>query len=637
MKTKVYSILGSAILAGASVSAATVLVNEQDRLSDEILKTTGFAVVKTPAAGDKAIRVLDCPKCPCRAKLAHDGKSATVNVSRVLDSSVEKDRAAALKRTVAKVAALLEDIPPEGTVKRPLMGWSSWNCFSLNINEEKLVGVAAAMATNGLKAAGYRYVNMDDGFFTGHDPVTGKLQLNQQRFPKGLKPMVDRIHALGMKAGTYSDAGADACGGAKGVGLYRHDDDDCRFHFLENGFDFIKVDYCGGRRLKLDERKRYTEIRQAIDRTGRKDIRYNICRWTFPGTWCADVAESWRTTGDIRANWKSIKKLIGLNLYLSAYSKPGHYNDLDMLEVGMRRDDPSFHSPYRSDTGLTRDEEITHFGLWCMFSSPLVLGCDVRRMFPESLKLATNRSLLKVNQNDLGLHARVAAKLAPDVYVFVKDADRFYGTARYVAFYNGSDADFTFEVPFSTLELGGRVEKFDLVEEYDYGAVDSLRAVVPPHGSAFYRLDADQRLERVVYEAEDGYCPEFQRLRNANNNQTGTAHEAAIAGASGGYGICFFGGRPGNDLLWKDVHVSKAGKYRLEFRVRPFEDRPFAVAVNGAKGVEIAVPPAPKKNGFITVSTTVTLKAGVNEVRLSAEKAWGPDIDFMKVQPADAN
>lgn len=110
-----------------------------------------------------------------------------------------------------------------------------------------------------------------------------------------------RIHALGMKAGTYSDAGENTCasyGGDKsgiGAGLYGHDAEDCRLHFNELGFDFVKVDYCGALHQHLEEKKRYSEIAAAIKATGRKDVRLNICRWAFPGTWAADIAGSWRT------------------------------------------------------------------------------------------------------------------------------------------------------------------------------------------------------------------------------------------------------------------------------------------------------------------------------------------------------
>ena len=294
----------------------------------------------TRLAADGPVRFVECPKCDKRMRISEDGREAFVNLSRI-----DPERKAEMAARAERLLALGAPVSPANP-KTPLMGWSSWNTFGVDISEEIILGIARAMATNGLKEAGYVYVNIDDGFFWGHGP-DGRLRFHPERFPNGMKGTVDGIHALGLKAGTYSDAGSDTCGsmwggsgsggkdkGGVGAGLYGHDAADCALHFNELGFDFIKVDYCGGTKLKLDERARYTEISKAIKATGRSDVRFNICRWAFPGTWVADVAGSWRTTGDIRANWKSVRGIIAENLYLSAYASPGHFNDLDMLEVG---------------------------------------------------------------------------------------------------------------------------------------------------------------------------------------------------------------------------------------------------------------------------------------------------------------
>lgn len=189
----------------------------------------------------------------------------------------------------------------------PMMGWSSWNTYRVNISDSLIMRQADAMVANGLKKVGYNYVNIDDGYFGGRDQQTGRLLVHPERFPQGLKPVVEHIHRLGLKAGIYSDAGRNTCGSIYdadtigiGVGLYTHDQQDCDMFFRELGFDFIKVDYCGGKphpkgdTLQLDEQTRYTEIAEAIRKTGRKDVRMNACRWDFPGTWVCHVAGSWR-------------------------------------------------------------------------------------------------------------------------------------------------------------------------------------------------------------------------------------------------------------------------------------------------------------------------------------------------------
>ena len=133
------------------------------------------------------------------------------------------------------------------------MGWSSWNTFALNINDDIIKSQADAMVSLGLSDVGYKYINIDDGFFGGRRMSDGQLLIHPVRFPNGLRGLVDYIHSLGLKAGIYSDAGRNTCGHfwgndtiAHDVGLYGYDQKDADFYFKELGFDFIKVDFCGG-------------------------------------------------------------------------------------------------------------------------------------------------------------------------------------------------------------------------------------------------------------------------------------------------------------------------------------------------------------------------------------------------------
>ena len=584
------------------------------------------------------VEFVDCAKCEKRMRLAADASGATVNLARLRDdnpdaATLERRKAAMTARAQSILAAARDTRMPNR--KRPLMGWSSWNTFGLEIGDRLILEIAEAMATNGLKAAGYRYVNIDDGFFCGHDEH-GRLRIIEKRFPKGLKPVVDGIHALGMKAGIYSDAGIDTCGSnndpaGRGSGLYGHDREDCEFHFVENGFDFIKVDYCGGARMGLDERTRYTEIANAIRATGR-DVRFNVCRWAYPGTWISEIAESWRTTGDIRASWERVKELVEKNFYLSPYASLGHYNDMDMLEVGQLKGRMKTWPVFgKRDKGFTREEETTHFGLWCILSSPLLMGCDVRTIDPESLKLATNPYLLSMNQNDLGVQA-YPIRRDGDAVVFVKDCGERFGTARYVALYNGSDKDYEFSFAFSELELGGKVGVVDLVEGADIGEGEGNFVMkVAPHASKFYRMDAERRLTQAVYESENAYLHDFQTVNPAT--EALTPHFVSERKASGQAAVGLLGMRPGNDLVWKEVRVAADGLYDFEFACfnRAPGIRTFDVEVDGKKIATVEIPYQawePRK-----VRIEVPLTAGVHRVRLSNDSAPMPVIDCLRVRP----
>lgn len=589
------------------------------------------AIESTPSGVDPRVEYRDCPKCDKRIRVDLAAGKAYVNLSRL---------EGAKREVVAARAARLLDaakIPPANDPKiRPLMGWSSWNTFGVEISEEIILDTARAMATNGLKDAGYTYVNIDDGFFWGHGE-DGVLRFHPERFPNGMKPVVDGIHAVGLRAGIYSDAGADTCGsiwtgpngkkdqGGVGGGLYGHDAADCKLHFVDTGFDFIKVDYCGGAKLGLNEKARYTEIANAIKATGRTDVRLNLCRWAFPGTWAADIAESWRTTGDIRANWKSVRGIINENLYLSAYSKPGHYNDMDMLEVGQLVGQMKSVFGKHGDTGITPDEETTHFGLWCMLSSPLLIGCDVRSIPASSKALITNPYLLAMNQNDLGLQGYVVAKDG-DAYILVKDAIEKFGKSRYVALYNGSDKAHEFTVRAADLDLGGKIDAFDLVEMADVGCFENHVSVnVAPHASKFYRFDAEKRVQRTVYEAECAYLADYQELRDAA--KAGTAFPAPMEGASGGMIVRYLGNRATNYLEWRDVKVDADGEYVLSISYFSPDDRSFDVAIDGGMAQKVEVKGSDGKISMVKMA--YKLAAGVHSVRLSNANGWMPDIDGM--------
>lgn len=574
-------------------------------------------------AGVSGVTVTDCPKCERYARYADDGRSATVNKARFKGATAaETDAAvaAAVRRAEAMLASTV--LPDES--KRPLMGWSSWNCFALEINTEKIVSQAKAMATNGLKAAGYLYINTDDGFFDGHDEK-GVLKWNLKRFPKGMKPVVDGIHAEGLKAGIYSDAGEDMCGGSKGSGLYGHDAADCDLHFNQLGFDYIKVDYCGGCKLKLDERKRYTEISKAIRATG-KDVKFNACRWGYPGTWISDVADSWRVTGDIRASWKSVRSIVLKGLSLSAYASTGRYNDLDMLELGHAA---GWKPTFDGDTGLSELEETAHFGLWCILSSPLVLGCDLRTMPEASLKLATNPYLLAMNANDLGLQA-YPVRTDGDVVTLVKDAGERYGTSRYVAIVNLGDVEAKAKLSLDELDLGGRAFVADLVEKAEIGSFEkTMELVLKPHEAKFYRLFAEKRLARRVYRADAAWLREFDCLSWQKDGpiymtlQPGPGDgESRVTAAVG------LGRRPGNDLLWRDVRLFEPGAYKLAFDIVSTEPRTFFASVDGGKPLELKVSAA---RWTQTVSCDADLAAGSHEVRLFNDKSSVPAVVRMTV------
>lgn len=517
-------------------------------------------------------------------------------------------------------------------LETPTMGWSSWNTYRVNISDELIMKQADAMKATGLGEAGYTYINIDDGYFGGRD-AEGNLYTHPERFPNGLKGVVDHIHALGFKAGIYSDAGRNTCGNfwdndkaGKGVGLYGHDEQDADFFFNRMGFDFIKIDFCGGdakqnsEQLDLDERTRYTAIREAIDRTGRKDVRINICRWAFPGTWAHDVGSSWRISPDISVHWESIKIIIEKNLYLSAYAGEGHYNDMDMLEVGR---------------GLGDRIDLTHFGMWCMMSSPLLIGCDLTEISEETLELLTNKELIAINQDRLGLQANVVTRTG-DVLLLAKDIETTMGNKRAFAVYNAgnTEAEFTVEME-KHLNLTGNVVLRNAGTQSDAGILTNgiLKVSVPPRGASFFVATADGRIEPTVYEAENAWLDKYNALEFDNEHADIDIARVMTNLSCSGERMVGRLGTKGNWLEWRNVYSSDGGEYELTIKYMCRKDRKADLTVNGETidtgtfyGNENKKGNA-HRNEIAEKILKVKLNKGMNTIRIGNEAGYAPDID----------
>lgn len=277
----------------------------------------------------------------------------------------------------------------ENNSTAPMMGWASWNNYGTAINEQIIKAQADAMIATGLNEAGYTFINTDDGFFGGRDEQ-GKLVAHKTRFPNGMKSLADYIHSKGLKAGIYSDAGLNTCASywekdtiGVGMGLYGNERRDLELFLKEWNYDFIKVDWCGGEWLGLDEQTSYTNISKLINDI-KPTTKFNVCRWKFPGSWVTQIADSWRISGDISNDFESILRIIDLNANLWMYASPGHYNDMDMLQVGR---------------GMTYEEDKAHFSMWCMMHSPLLLGNDLTNMSKETVSIITNKEIIALNQS----------------------------------------------------------------------------------------------------------------------------------------------------------------------------------------------------------------------------------------------
>ncbi|GAO53059.1 NPCBM/NEW2 domain-containing protein [Novosphingobium sp. MD-1] len=349
-----------------------------------------------------------------------------------------------------------------GDAALPPMGWNSWNAFTSDISEEKIMGSAEAILRSGLAAKGYRYINLDDGWWLKRRQPDGRMMPRTAQFPStivpggdpSLRPFTDRLHTMGFKAGIYSDIGRNSCGqvytstmpnqpegsvAEREVGLYGHIDQDIRLYFQDWGFDFIKVDGCGIRGLPADHpevrsgryralpplvdsdslartdvaavRRLYGEVADAIQRY-RPDGHYifSICLWGSADVraWGKDVGGMSRTSEDIAPSWARMLHNLDTVARRPLYAHPGSWNDPDMLFVGTGDFDEHHLTEARS-----------HFALWAMVNAPLFIGYDLRHASPALLELLGNERIIAIDQDPAGNQATLAFD-SDEVQIFVK-------------------------------------------------------------------------------------------------------------------------------------------------------------------------------------------------------------------------
>ncbi len=276
-------------------------------------------------------------------------------------------------------------------VHTPPLGWNSWNTFGEEINETVIKESADMLISTGLAALGYRYVVLDDCWSLKERDANGRLVADPAKFPHGMKAVADYIHGRGLKFGMYSCAGMHTCAGYPGS--FDHEWIDAQT-LAEWEVDFLKYDYCFHPQT-VPGAVLYKRMALALANCGR-DILFSACSWGADATktWIKETGASmWRTTGDINDSWRSIKELSLVAGDATRYGSINCFPDMDMLVVGMNgRGNVGF-------AGCSTEEYRTHFSLWALLGSPLMIGCDIRSMDHETRSILMNRDVLDINQD----------------------------------------------------------------------------------------------------------------------------------------------------------------------------------------------------------------------------------------------
>lgn len=506
-------------------------------------------------------------------------------------------------------------------VPLPPMGWSSWNSFSNTVDARVVMSQARAMIASGLHKAGYQYINIDEGWWLGQRDAQGNIVVDPHAWP-ALAPgeragdmanIVRFIHSQGLKAGIYTDAGRDGCGtsypdigpGYPNEGSEGHYEQDF-LQFARWGFDYVKVDWCGGNKENLDPAVQYAEIARAIAHaeavTGHR-LFFSLCEWgnQSPWTWAAHIggvpADVWRTSGDIvdpivagtrnaarRASFKNVLRNFDHGIHPEA-EHTGAYNDPDMMVVGM--------------PGLTDAQNRAHMALWAMSGAPLLVGADLTRLSPATVATLTNPGVVAVDQDALGLQAALAAEPAPGLQVWSKPLAG--GGRRAVLLLNRSTAAASIAVRWSELGLSDAAD----VQVDDAWSGRSLGHFA---GSYAATVGAEDAVLLLVRGREAGF---------AHYTPSGTGGAPVKAHAVRFAGVAARG---------------RVARVQIVYRNPGASLRMMELRVNGQDATRVAFPPTGSTAGAVWIEANLDQPGARNVLDFSAADGAGPTIESIYVE-----
>jgi len=352
------------------------------------------------------------------------------------------------------------------------MGWNSWNHFAEKVTDAGVRAAADAMVASGMRDAGYIYVNIDDSW-EGQRDAQGNIHSNR-KFPD-MKALGDYVHSKGLKLGIYSSPGPKTCGGFEGS--YDHEQQDANA-YASWGVDFLKYDLCSYMDImKLHDPRQdpqkalammqaaYRKMHDALINTHRPIV-YSLCQYGVDSVWewGPQVGGSmWRTTDDIRDNYRSMA-LIGFSQAgLEKFAGPGHWNDPDMLEIG--------------NGGMTADQYRTQMSLWSILAAPLLAGNDLSKMDEITRSILLNKEVIAVDQDKLGIQG---SRIGPP-QIWMKPLS---GGAKAVALFNYviDDEAEPLTLEFKDVGFRGPVHARDLWAHKDLGVLHGSYTVTIPQG-----------------------------------------------------------------------------------------------------------------------------------------------------------
>ncbi|QBG47007.1 alpha-galactosidase [Verrucomicrobia bacterium S94] len=393
----------------------------------------------------------------------------------------------------------------------PPLGWNSWNCWGHQVDQEKVLASARAMAEKGLKDYGWTYINIDDAWQGKRGGKFNAIQGHPEKFPD-MKSLCDEVHALGLKIGIYSSPWVTTYAGFVGgssenedgfwsagkyaaskavkkanqvVEKYKFDENDAK-QWAAWGIDYLKYDW------NPNDPESTLRMARALKNSGR-DIVYSLSN-TAPLEHAALYAKEvncWRTAGDLKDRWDQDGAHLNIidqwELHRHWIEEgerggPGHFPDPDMLVVGHVVEGNKGQKPRPSR--LTPDEQYAHISLWTLWSAPMLIGCPIEMMDDFTKNLLCNHEVLAIHQDEKAIPA-VSVVVKDDYEILVKDlADG----EKAIGLVNKDDKVRTLSIDWKTAGIRGRKTLRDVWRQRDIGTyTGSFSAKVPAHGVVLVR------------------------------------------------------------------------------------------------------------------------------------------------------
>ena len=518
--------------------------------------------------------------------------------------------------------------PPLQPVPPPPMGWSSWNSFSNTVGSAVIMQQTNALVATGMRKAGYRYINLDEGWWLGKRDKDGNIIVDPKQWPPitpgeragDMSNIVKYIHNSGLKAGIYTDAGEAGCSfygpdiGPRMLhtGSEGHYDQDF-LQFAKWGFDYVKVDWCGGNSENLDPAVQYTAVARAIERAEKitgHSLFFSICNWgkQSPWTWAPGIggvrSDIWRTSGDIVnpivANSIRSKGQVNFPKVVSNFDQgirpeaqhTGFYNDPDMMVVGM--------------PGMSEVQDRVHLSLWAISGAPLMEGADLTKLNQATISSLTNPEMIAIDQDSLGLQAILAAQPGPGLQVWSKPLAHVGEHA--VVLLNRTDTAAPITVTWS--EIGLKPSSSAMVRDIwarkSLGSHPVSYTATVPAGDALMLTVRGADENGTRYQAE----PANTQLKEEEADAPCGSSPAETSAAIGGRRTLSFKVAPGQESAYIQISYINAGsrariaELKVNEQIPTIIDFPPTGGKDGAVSIEANLDHT-TKNNLLTFSSCV--------------------------------